>query len=223
MKKVILTLCFFMMVCVGTTNAQALNLKIGLFSPEMNSDLWETNMDNLALIKQDMRDLVYAIEYEQFFRRHFSVSIEGSYFSKDHFSQYRDYEYDDGSPIYQNLALEITGVEINFKLYPNTYRNIFCPFIGAGMGIYYWHYEQWGEFLNFDDFTVEEGYADTSAYTPGFNVRAGFMVRFSRSSAFSFEAKYQYLKGQLSSLFEGFDKLDMSGLALSIGFNLFMF
>ena len=37
----------------------------------------------------------------------------------------------------------------------------------------------------------------------------------------SFEAKYHYLKGQLSNLFEGFEKLDLGGLTLNIGLNLF--
>ena len=37
------------------------------------------------------------------------------------------------------------------------------------------------------------------------------------------EVKYQYLKGELSSFFEGFEKLDMSGLKYNLGFSFFLF
>ncbi len=219
LSSVILSLAII--TCIPA-NAQSLNLKIGLWNPDMNSDLWDTNMENLALNKQDMRDPIYALEYEMFFQRRFAVTFELAHYEKEHYSAYKDYEYEDGSPINQNLALTITSVELNLKIYPTTYQRMFNPFIGAGVGIYHWVYEQWGDFINFDDFTVQEGYADTSTYTAGLNARAGFVLRFRKSVGFSFEARYQYLKGQLSSLFDGFEKLDMNGLALYIGLNLFL-
>lgn len=222
MKKAAAIILSILVVGLVPLTAQSLNLKIGLFQPNMNSDLWETNMENLALNKQDMQDLIYALEYEIFIHSRFAISLELWHYEKEHYSAYKDYEYDDGSPINQNLALSISSLELNVKVYPTSYRRAFNPFIGAGIGIYRWIYEQWGDFINFEDWTVFEGYADTRAYTLGFNGRAGFVFRFRRSVGFSFEAKYQYLKGQLSSLFEGFGKLDMSGLTLSIGLNLFL-
>jgi len=132
-----------------------------------------------------------------------------------------DYEYDDGTPIYQNLYLSISGLEGNIKIYPIGHRNIFNPYFGAGVGVYFWEYEQWGDFIDFTNMDVYEGYGYTEAYTPGFNMKGGFVFRFRRHMGLSFEAKYQYIKGALSNLFEGFEKLDLSGLTLNIGLNLF--
>jgi outer membrane protein W len=222
-KSVLLTV---MLVFTGLTlNAQAgsLNLKIGLFHPALESDLWQINMENLAFDKADMQGKYYALEYEYFVARNLSVSIEGGYYQQDHFTFYRDYEYDDGSEIPQNIALEIAGLELGFKFYPMGHRQRFFPYLGAGGGLYYWKYEQWGDIIDFEnDVVYQDEYAETSTYTPGFNAKAGFVFRPSRSMGIAFEGRYQFLKGELSSFFEGFEKLDMSGFGFTIGFNLYM-
>ncbi len=200
---------------------QSFNIKLGLFQPNMQSELWDINMENLALNEQDMQNISFALEYEQFFNRVMSFSIEGTHYSREHNSQYTEYEYEDGSPIYQSLALTINSLELNLKIYPLGHHQAFSPFLGGGIGIYYWKYEQWGDFINFLDGSVEEGYADTRTYTPAFNARAGFTFKAWRSTGLSFEVKYQFLKGSLSSLFEDFDKLDMSGWIFNFGVNLF--
>lgn len=201
--------------------SQAVNLRLGLFIPTMDSDLWEINMENLALIKQDMQNVYYEAEYELFFNPILSLTFAAGHYEQEHFSQYTGYEYDDGSPIYQNLALSVTSLELNLKVYPAGHRRAFSPYVGGGIGLNSWHYEQWGDFINFDDMTVSEGYADTKTYTLGFNARAGFIIKVRRNIGISFETRYLYLKGQLSSLFEDFEKLDMSGLTYSLGMNLF--
>jgi len=218
-KTVIPVLVLF--VLAGLAPGQSLNFKIGIFTPSLQSDLWEVNKENLYFSNEDLQDLFYGLEYEHFAGRHFSFTLEAGTFEKTVYSQYRDYEYDDGSPIYQNLYLTIGGLEANIKIYPLGHRRIFNPYIGAGVGIYYWEYEQWGDFIDFTNMEVYEGTGYTEAYTPGINVRGGFVFRFRRHMGVSFEAKYQYIKGQLSNLFEGFEKLDLSGLTLNVGLNLF--
>jgi len=203
-------------------NAQSFNLKIGLFHPSMESDLWQINKENLAFQDQDMVEKYYGMEYEHYLGRHLSFSIEGGYYENEHYSFYRDFEYEDGSPIYQNLALKITSLEADFKFYPVGHRQKFFPFLGAGIGMYYWKYEQWGDFIDFENDTVlEDEYLETSAYTAGFNAKGGFVFRFSQQWGISFETRYLYLKGNLSSFFEGFEKLDLGGFTFNFGVNFF--
>lgn len=203
--------------------AGCLNLKIGLFYPSMNSDLWEDNMNNLALNKQDMQAAYYGIEYEHFINRNVSFTLEGGYYEKEHYTFYRDYEYEDGSNINQNISLEMASLEANFKIYPIGYQQRFYPYLGAGGGIYYWKYKQWGDFIDFTNDTVSENeYAESSVYSPGFNVKGGMVMRFSRGLGVFVEGRYQYVKGNLSSAFEGFEKFDLSGFSLSVGMSLFL-
>lgn len=212
-----------MLIVFGMTSAeQALSLKIGLFQPSLSSDLWDINIENLAFSKQDMLDLYFGGEYEFFLGTRFSISFSGETSNKTIASQYKDWEYDDGTPIYQSFSLRITSFEANLKLYPIGYRAKIYPFLGAGAGIFAWRYAQWGEFINFDDLSVQEGYAETNTYTLGLSALAGIGIKLNQSMGIFLEAKYQYLKGKLSSFFEGFEKLDLSGLKYNLGFTIFL-
>ncbi|MCK4890748.1 MAG: hypothetical protein KAS21_05960 [Candidatus Aminicenantes bacterium] len=221
MKKIFLISILVLFFGASFISGQSLNFKIGIFSPMLESDLWEVNKENLYFSNEDLQSIYYGVEYEHFIGRHFSMAFEAGTFEKTVYSQYKDYEYDDGSPIYQDLFLSISGIEANIKIYPIGHRKVFNPYIGAGVGVYFWEYEQWGDFIDFNTWEVYEGYGYTEKYSAGFNFKGGFVFRFKRHMGISFEAKYQYLKGQLSNLFEGFEKLDLSGLTLNIGLNLF--
>lgn len=144
MKKVSI-LVLLSLVVIGfygsQLNASSVNFKYGLFHPAMQSDLWEVNMENLSLSKQDMRDSYFGVEFEYFLNRNISFSAEGGYYSKDHYSFYKDYEYDNGDPIYQNLELRIINMEVGLKLYPLGHRQKINPYLGFGGGMYYWKYE----------------------------------------------------------------------------------
>ena len=116
----------------------------------MDSDLWETNLDNLTFSRSDMVNAYYGGEYESYFHRHASFSLEIGSYARTVYAQYRDYTYQDGSPIFQDLSLRIVPVEANLKLYPLGHRYTVSPFIGIGGGVYAWTYQQWGDFINFE-------------------------------------------------------------------------
>ena len=221
MKKLIFVIITVLLAGTIQVSGQSLNFKIGLFNPEMRSDLWDVNMENLYLSKEDMQDIYMGVEYEHFLGRYFSFALEGGMYSRTVYSSYRDYVYDDDSLIFQNIYLSMSGIEADIKFYPMGHRRYFNPYIGGGIGVYLWKYEQWGDFLDFTDWSVSEGYAYTETWSAGLNVKGGFIYRFIRRMGLSFEAKYQYLKGELSSYFEGFEKFDLSGLTINVGLNLY--
>jgi hypothetical protein len=205
----------------GILFSQSINLKIGLFMPALRSDLWEDNMRNLAFTKTDMLNAYYGAEYEVFLNRYTSFSLEIGSYSKDVYTQYKDYTYEDDSPILQNIALRITPIEANIKFYPLGPRGLLFPYFGGGAGLYAWTYQQYGDFVIFPDAYIEEGFAETKTFSFGFNCRAGLVYRFRPSMALAVEGKYQYLRGRLSGYFEGFDLLDLGGITATIGINYY--
>ena len=224
MKKLILLITSILLTSGLLICEQSISLKIGLFKPNQDSDLWEQNRRELIFDKNDMLGSNFAIEFERVLGRGFSLSIEGSHYSREHYTQFREFVFEDGEPIFHNISLEITSLEVGFKIYPMGQRRLFCPFVGAAFGIYYWQYIQWGDFLeeNGDDINIfEDENAQTSTYTPGFNLNGGFVYRFNRRIGISFSAKYLLIKGQLSSFFQGFDKFDLGGFIFSVGLNIF--
>jgi len=205
----------------GIIFSQSINLKIGLFSPALRSDLWQDNMVNLALIKGDMIAGYYAAEYEVYLNRNTSFSLEVGSYSKTVYSRYRQYTYPDYSPIFEDITLRITPLEANIKLYPLGHRAVFFPYFGAGVGVYAWTYQQYGEFVIFPEGYIEEGFAETRTFSVGFNGRIGLVYRFLPRMGLAVEGKYQYLRGQLSGYFEGFDLLDLGGVTATLGVNIY--
>jgi hypothetical protein len=206
----------------GILFSQSINLKIGLFSPAMQSDLWVDNMHNLVFNKTDMLNTYCAAEYEFFINRFTAFSLEIGKYSKEIYSQYKDYTFDDDSPIFQNISLRITPIEANIKLYPFGHRSRFFPFFGAGIGLYAWTYQQWGDFIIFPGLDIQEGFAETETFSFGFSGRAGLVFRFHPRLALAIEGKYQYLRGRLSGYFEGFELLDLGGITASVGVNFYL-
>ncbi len=205
----------------GILVSQSMNLKIGLFAPRMQSDLWEINLDNLAFSQSDMMNAYYGAEYEVYLNRYSSFSLEIGSYSKTVFTQYRDYTFDNGDPILQTISLRITPMEVNFKAYPMGHRTMVFPFFGVGAGVYAWTYQQSGDFINFEDGSVNPGSAETRSFTVGFNGRLGLVFRFYPRLAVALEGKYQYLKGRLSGFFQDFDLLDLGGFSADISLNIY--
>jgi hypothetical protein len=178
-------------------------------------------MYNLAFNKTDMRNAYYGAEYEVFLSRYTSFSLEVGSYSKDVYTQYRDYTYEDDSPIFQNISLRITPIEANMKFYPLGRRSMFFPYFGVGVGLYAWTYQQYGDFVIFPDAYIQEGFAETKTVSFGFNGRAGLVYRFLPYMALAIEGKYQYLRGELSGYFEGFESLDLGGITATVGVNFY--
>jgi hypothetical protein len=206
----------------GLLFSQSVNFKIGLFSPSMRSDLWEENLNNLAFNKSDMLDGYYAAEYEFFFNRFAAFTVEVGKYSKEIYSEYRDYTFADDSPIMQDIYLSVTPIEANIKLYPFGHRKVFFPFVGVGVGLYAWTYQQWGDFVIFPDLEIREGFAETETFSFGFNARAGLILRFHHRLGLALEAKYQHVRGQLSGSFEGFELFDLGGLTCTAGIHIYL-
>ena len=220
MKRIVVWLAI---LCLGSgmIYSQSVNLKLGLFFPRMNSDLWETNLENLTLSKSDMVNTFYGGEYEFYFNRHASFSLEIGSYARTVYAQYRDYTFQDGRPIFQDISLRIVPIEANLKVYPMGHRSTLSPFIGIGGGVFAWTYQQWGDFINFQDDSIYEGFAETRRFAFGLNGRIGLVYRFHSRLGIALEGKYLYLRGRLSEYFQGFEPLDMGGFAANVGINLY--
>ncbi len=200
--------------------ADSLKLKFGQFSPSQESDLWDINRQNLYLEKKDFEGSFVSVEWEVFMKRNLSFSLEIGAYSRELTTSYRDWEYEDGSPIYQSLSLSIVPIEASFKIYPGGAHRPIAPYLGGGFGIYFWKYIQEGDFVDFTTWDVFSGSYETSTSGIGTHIRGGISWRISRSIGFFGEAKYVYLKDNLSSQFQGFEKFDLSGLHLLVGISI---
>lgn len=200
--------------------ADSIRLKLGKSSPSQESDLWDINRQNLYLEKKDFEGSYLSLEWEVFVERNLSFSLEVGTYSRELTTSYRDWEYEDGSPIYQDLSLSIVPIEASLKIYPGGAHRPIAPYFGGGLGIYFWRYVQEGDFIDFTTWDVFSGSYETNTSGIGANIRGGISWRINRSIGFFGEAKYTFLKDDLSSDFQGFEKFDLSGLHLLVGISI---
>ena len=127
-KKIVLIAAF---IIAAALPAQQINVKFGYIMPFQSSDLWDDNIYNLAYEKADFNALNFSIEYQHQFHRNFSFYVEGGRYKRTVNSEYRDYEYQDGSPIVQSMHLDLTSLEMGIKINLLPSRSRFSPYIGA--------------------------------------------------------------------------------------------
>jgi hypothetical protein len=61
---------------------------------------------------------------------------------------------------------------------------------------------------------------ESSGWAPAFQGLGGVDVTISPRLGFTADARYQWAKGDLSSAFKGFDRIDLSGITGSLGFTI---
>ena len=213
-KKIVLLLTVLFLA--SALNASIVWLKFGLFYPECNSDLWSTNFENLILQKSDFQSDQFFLEWETTINPILSVGFQiGSMTKPEVDSEYRDYTYSDGTSIGQALMYKVQPYELTFKIYPVKKRHLIFPYVGVAVGFYRVTYEQWGDFIDFDYGDTYEGDFLSKTTSLGGSGFVGIVLRPNRTIMIGIEGRYQHLKSRLSSEFEGFEPLDLSGVSVS--------
>jgi len=145
-------------------------------------------------------------------------------------SEFRHWLDNNGRPIQQTTEFQRVPLTLALKTYlTDTGRSIgrfawipkrFAPYVGGGGGVMWYRFQQNGDFIDFDtlkvfpDFFVTEGWAPTVL---GFG---GVDVSLSSRFAVTTEGRYQWARGTMSSDFSGFERLDLSGFALTSGITI---
>ncbi len=205
---------FTLLLSITLSFSSSLKLKFGVFSPQCNSDIWEINFENLILQKSDFKAPITSFEYEQMITKNISFSFEAGKIEREEVAtEYRDYEYEDGTPIAQGIYYKINMYEIGARFYPLPRRSRLYPYFGVSAGLYHYIYNQYGEFIDFEEGVVFDGDFLADQYAFGLSLNAGLSFNISRFVFIGVEGKYLTLKGDLGSEFEGFEPIDLSGVS----------
>ena len=125
---------------------------------------------------------------------------------------YEEWVNQDGSEIEQDLKLRIMPLTAVVKIFPLGAKRAFQPYVGGGLGVYFWRYSETGEFLATDDSIFDASYVQSgTAFGPVavFGVRG----RVSESVLVGMEGRYQWGTADLSEDFLG-PKLDLGGFSI---------
>ena len=93
----------------------------------------------------------------------------------------------------------------------------YAPYVGAGAGLMYYRLHQWGNFVDFADSTIFSDDFSSSDWSGSAHVFTGVELPLGPRFLLKLEGRYTWAKSMLGSDFSGFDKIDLSGFAFTVG------
>lgn len=130
---------------------------------------------------------------------HLEAGVGVGYQSGSTGSQYRDYVRDDGSEIRQDIRVRNLPVNVNAKVYPFGRDQRIQPYVGAGVQVNSWRYEESGQFIDFNT-PNNDIYKETykaSGVSVGPVAIAGLKVPLNDKVSIGAEYRRQWGKGRL--------------------------
>lgn len=144
-------------------------------------------------------------------------------------SEYRRFIDNRGMPIQQTTTLNqmnFTG-SLKVALLPRG-RNIsrlawiprtIVPYVGAGAGVGNYRFEQFGDFVDFQDNRVFSDFFRSSGWAPTSHVLGGTDVRVFNRMLMSLEGRYTWSSTDLEQDFIDFEPIDLGGFKFGVGFH----
>lgn len=129
-------------------------------------------------------------------------------------SIYRDSVRPDGTEITQDLKLRVAPITATVRVYPGGKNNGIQPYLGAGIGLFSYHYSEVGDFIDTSDMSIFHNQYVKSGTAFGPVFLGGVRSPVGEALMIGAEARYQRARGNLPlGGVEGFlgDKIDLSG------------
>ncbi len=224
MKILAKSLTFLLFMSVFSTVAQAqdngFRIRLGLFTPEGDSDYWNEKALDFAGDAEDFEDVQVGLDYDLSLSHRSLLRFSLDSFSGDSNTRYLDFVDNQDFSIEHMTSLDIASITAAFvlQLVPPTAPVV--PYIGVGGGLYFWELTEDGDFIDFltDDLEIFSGIFSDEGVALGYFYSAGVEFRFSQRNAFFVEGRWQEVEDELEGDFEGFGELDLSGLAIHGGY-----
>lgn len=217
----------------GPVLADGFDLRLGAYLPSANSNLF-ADINSLyargatfgtatppGVTKSDWEGFYGGVEYNRKVANNVELAVSVDGYSKTLDTSYRDYVRQDDSPIQQTLRLTIVPVGLSVRFVPTNRHARIAPFLVAGVDAMVYHYEEYGDFVDF--FADDQPIISDSFITDGvaFGVHAGGGLRFRVGDDFAIvtEGRYFWSKRDLGDDFSQ-NQIDLGGWALTAGFHV---
>jgi opacity protein-like surface antigen len=168
--------------------------------------------------RQDFQGLSGGIEYSFNATDHVELGVHLDGYGRTVDSSYRDFEREDGTPIFQQLRLNVVPLGFSVRFLPAGRRARVSPYIAAGGDVFFYRYEEQGDFIDFfqDDLPVSTDAFVSQGAAGGFHVAAGLRVPLSHDWSVTGEARYQQARTRMRDDFSQ-NRIDLSGVSGTVG------
>lgn len=210
-----------MLLVPASTFAGGLDLRMGGFFPRGHSNLFSDVNELYGVRSEDFDGFTGGIEYSFNVDDHVEFGIHLDGYGEKVFSSYRDFERDDGSPIFQDLQLVVIPLGVTARFLPAGRRAKVSPYVAAGADVFFYEYTEQGDFIDFfdDDLPIVLDAFESDGATVGFHAAAGLRVPVNHDWSVTGEVRYQWAHTDMDDDFDR-NELDLSGLSATLGVHL---
>ncbi len=189
-------------------------------NPDGRSDIFEQNRSETTFDTDGFDNFTATFGYDHFIGEYVNVGGSLTYYKDETSGQDRAFLTPAGGPVRRDFRLKIIPLEFNASALPMGRSKMVVPFIGGGVGLYRWEYEEAGDFVvNRDsDPRVITDRASSDGTTFGYHIYGGVHVPFWRSAALTAQVKHFNVEADLEDdLFDRFEPIDLSAYVYSFG------
>jgi opacity protein-like surface antigen len=255
MKRTLILAIALTIMIPAIATPDTITLKAGYYFPTAHGgldSLWKIEFDQMSFKKSNMKASILGASYEYFLSKELSLEISVDTYNKTKAGFYRDYvgyQFDEGNfafpasdykngdfDVAHNLSVRLTPVQLSLKVLPLGRRGRFIPYVGGGVGLYFWSVGLRGEMIDFTDQWIysDPQLGDVTIYkinqadtfeggrmNIGYQAFGGLMFPIGNRITLNGEFRYNFIKGKFKSdsAFAGFEDFDLSGYALTFGLN----
>ncbi len=257
MKRHLILIAAALILVPSLAFPNIMSLRAGYYFPKASGgpdSLWAIELDQMSFKKTDFNGTYLGFSYEYFVSKQLSLEFSIDTYSKRKAGYYMDYVgysldegdfafpfdlYEGDFSITHGFNVSITPVQLSAKIYPLGRRNRIVPYIGGGVGAYFWTVSIRGEMVDFTDewiytdpdlgevpiygISLTNARQDTRVAL-GYHAFAGLMVPIGDRVTLTAEARYHSAKGKFGgnderNAFLDFEDFDLGGYALTAGLN----
>jgi len=196
---------------------QVLTVQFGAFLPKgedarVEGDVLVVNRQYLLFDFGDFNGFLLGGDWSFALGEYLEAGAGFGYYQATVPAVYAEWIDDDGSEIEQDLKLRIMPLTAVVKILPLGAKRAIQPYVGGGLGVYFWRYSETGEFLATDGSLFRDSFVQ-SGTSLGPVAVFGLRGRVSESALIGLEGRYQWGTTDLSEDFLG-TKLDLGGFSI---------
>jgi hypothetical protein len=139
----------------------AINFRAGGFFPAGNSDFWDEKENDFTLDHSDLNGLAGSLGYTASMNNYFEFDVNADIYAASTRASDADFVDQNGDQILHDTRLSIVPITVGFRILPagrfarrgaegQRYVRRPVPYLGAGVGMSYWQYEEEGDFVFLD-------------------------------------------------------------------------
>lgn len=206
-----------------------LGFRIGIFSPEADSGLFDKITEELTLSKSDFRSWDFGIDFGFNVHKRIDLVFSLDFSEQTKRSEFRDWVDELDLPITQSTKFSQRPLTagIKYLIIPRGRKigqyawlpSPIVPYVSGGAGILHYEFRQNGDFIRFDTDPprIVSGSLGTSDSPFAWYLGGGTEIHIFKYTYFNLDFRYYWADDKLDSSFGGFDPIELGGYRLTAG------